>query len=196
MRLIFFAVAAPLLATQVGATDFIDQNQPLANTFMAAFSQNGIAQSFKTTKTNVSGGGAYLIYTGGGGYSVSVGLWDALPNQVGAQKLASASSMVSGDGWLDAFWAPAAVNPGQTYYLTLDSSGIGGLSGTTYSSYAEGNVYASYQPYYGYDYTFRTYSSDTAGAVPEPSTWGLMVVGFGAMGAALRSRRKVTVSFS
>ncbi len=29
------------------------------------------------------------------------------------------------------------------------------------------------------------------GAVPEPATWGLMLVGFAAMGAALRSRRRL-----
>ena len=34
-----------------------------------------------------------------------------------------------------------------------------------------------------------------AGAVPEPATWALMLIGFGAIGAAMRSRRKVAVSF-
>ena len=38
------------------------------------------------------------------------------------------------------------------------------------------------------------FSAET-GAVPEPATWGMMVVGFGAMGYAMRSRRKVAVSF-
>jgi hypothetical protein len=30
--------------------------------------------------------------------------------------------------------------------------------------------------------------------VPEPATWGLMLVGFGAIGAALRSRRRVAMA--
>ncbi|MBL8772314.1 MAG: PEP-CTERM sorting domain-containing protein [Phenylobacterium sp.] len=34
-----------------------------------------------------------------------------------------------------------------------------------------------------------TYDSSTSGAVPEPGTWALMILGFGAMGAALRRRR-------
>lgn len=39
---------------------------------------------------------------------------------------------------------------------------------------------------------------DTAAAVPEPSTWAMMLLGFGAMGAAMRSRRKqkVTVRYA
>ena len=36
-----------------------------------------------------------------------------------------------------------------------------------------------------------------AGAVPESATWGMMIAGFGMMGAALRSRRRSTkVSFA
>jgi hypothetical protein len=35
------------------------------------------------------------------------------------------------------------------------------------------------------------------GAVPEPATWGMMIAGFGMMGAALRTRRRsATVSFA
>jgi hypothetical protein len=34
-----------------------------------------------------------------------------------------------------------------------------------------------------------TFGSDVAGAVPEPATWGLMILGFGAIGCALRRRR-------
>jgi hypothetical protein len=32
------------------------------------------------------------------------------------------------------------------------------------------------------------------GAIPEPSTWALMILGFGATGAAIRSRRRVPAS--
>jgi hypothetical protein len=34
-----------------------------------------------------------------------------------------------------------------------------------------------------------------AGAVPEPASWALMLGGFGAIGGAMRSRRKAAVSF-
>ena len=35
-----------------------------------------------------------------------------------------------------------------------------------------------------------------SGAVPEPATWGLMLVGFGAVGYAMRRNRKVSVNFA
>jgi hypothetical protein len=38
--------------------------------------------------------------------------------------------------------------------------------------------------------------TDLAAAVPEPASWALMLIGFGATGAALRSRRKLAVAFS
>ena len=36
----------------------------------------------------------------------------------------------------------------------------------------------------------------TTAAVPEPASWALMLLGFGGTGAAMRSRRKVAVSFA
>jgi hypothetical protein len=33
------------------------------------------------------------------------------------------------------------------------------------------------------------------GAVPEPASWALMMIGFGAIGSAMRSRRRMAVSF-
>ena len=36
----------------------------------------------------------------------------------------------------------------------------------------------------------------TAGAIPEPATWAMMLAGFGAVGFAMRRRQKVAVSFA
>ena len=43
-----------------------------------------------------------------------------------------------------------------------------------------------------------TFGSDVAGAVPEPSTWAMLLLGFGAVGGALRIGRKkrLTASFA
>ena len=34
------------------------------------------------------------------------------------------------------------------------------------------------------------------GAVPEPATWGMMLLGFGAIGSVVRRRRKISVSYA
>ncbi len=45
--------------------------------------------------------------------------------------------------------------------------------------------------------TYLSAAFVTASAVPEPATWGMMIVGFGMIGAASRSRKvKTTVSFA
>ena len=47
--------------------------------------------------------------------------------------------------------------------------------------------------------TTLDYASSSAGAVPEPATWAMMLLGFGFVGGAIRSskrRRKVTVSYA
>ncbi|WP_136161709.1 PEPxxWA-CTERM sorting domain-containing protein [Sphingomonas flavalba] len=36
----------------------------------------------------------------------------------------------------------------------------------------------------------------SAGAVPEPATWALLIAGFGLVGGAMRSRKRVTVAFA
>lgn len=39
---------------------------------------------------------------------------------------------------------------------------------------------------------FTNYAFSAAGAVPEPAVWGMMILGFGVIGAALRRRVKVS----
>lgn len=40
-----------------------------------------------------------------------------------------------------------------------------------------------------YNYTAPVVTSPTTGAVPEPATWAMMIIGFGAAGAMMRRRR-------
>ena len=45
----------------------------------------------------------------------------------------------------------------------------------------------------GYRYTTaQVYRQFAAGAVPEPTTWGMMILGFGMVGASARYRRRST----
>jgi hypothetical protein len=186
-------------STQAHAANVIDQSQPSDPYYMAAFAQTGLAQSFSTPNNNVSGAGIEIIQDGIGPYAVTLGLWDNLPNVAGAHELASTNVTVSGNGWIDGFWSPAPVTPGNTYYLTFDGPGnwsAGGIAGAI-GGYPNGNVFANsgYMSFPGYDYTFRTYT-DTAfsGGVPEPATWAMLLLGFASLGAMLRSRKRLAAT--
>lgn len=58
----------------------------------------------------------------------------------------------------------------------------GSLGGNTYQEDSNGGTYVR----------SNNRAFTLSGTVPEPQTWGLMILGFGAAGAALRRRRQVT----
>jgi hypothetical protein len=74
-----------------------------------------------------------------------------------------------------------SIKQGDGYELFYDAAGF--ASGTTYSfalnDYFPNNPGVSHITVY-----------DDAGAVPEPATWGLMLLGFAGVGAAMRRSRK------
>ncbi len=187
------ATMAALLATPALAANVLDQNQADGAVNMANFYQGDLAQSFATALNNVSGGGVYLVSPAEAGFTVNFGLWSALPSAAGAVQIASGAGVYSGSGqWVDAFWTPVAVTAGQTYYLTF-SAGSNAVAGSTANPYAAGQVYANngYSAFPNYDYAFRTYSSsDFGSAVPEPATWAMMIIGFGAVGSMVRTSRR------
>jgi hypothetical protein len=74
--------------------------------------------------------------------------------------------------------------------VSADISCTGGDRGVTQIVY---NNAAFVQPLTG----VQPFATVTTAAVPEPATWGMMIAGFGVMGAALRtSRRSTKVSFA
>jgi hypothetical protein len=98
--------------------------------------------------------------------------------------------------WVDVFWTPVAITPASTEYLIISSP----TSGNYAVAYGTGNPYGAGTALSAgadiglgqYDLTFRTYS-DTGftGAVPEPSSWAMMILGFAGVGYMTYRRRKV-----
>jgi hypothetical protein len=90
--------------------------------------------------------------------------------------------------------APALSNPGLFF---------SGASGNEYNLFSDNaTTYELYRARSGVGYLansvgtlsvaeqVRSLSDSRAGAIPEPGTWLLMIIGFGSIGAALRIRRR------
>jgi len=136
----------------------IDQNQPSGPVYMAGFSQGGLAQSFQQTNGNIAGAGI-LLQTGiGSTATVTIQLWDGLPN-AGGVMITDASDSGTAGSWVDVYWTAEPVTPATTYYLVFTGNTTLGIAGDTANPYPYGNVYANsgYTPYSGFDYAFRTY---------------------------------------
>jgi hypothetical protein len=149
--------------------------------------------------TSVVGLGSYdsSLYVGHG----TVGLWDRSGNLLASTTVDLTGTPVGSAPWVFSPIAPVALTPGQTYYV--------GFSGDAY--YATEVNPISVDPHIAYRHaafafggfafpsTFVGAYIDHAylgpnvelssAATPEPSTWAMMLIGFGALGGALRGRR-------
>ncbi len=156
-------VSAAVLAACAGTTFAqcnIDQNQPNAFVYMAAFSQRDLAQSFQHQVSNsICGAGIFLQPGIGGTDNVTIELWTTLPNG-GGQMLATGSAQGTQGTWCDVSWTPVAIQANTTYYLHFTGNQTLGISGDVNNPYPFGQVYANpgFGSFPAFDYTFRTYS--------------------------------------
>jgi len=151
-------------------TNQIDQNQPNGPVYMAAFSQTDLAQSFIQTHGNISGAGILLQPGIGSTDTVTIQLWDNLPN-AGGVMLTEATAIGVAGTWVDVFWTAFTITPGTTYYLVFTGNTTLGIAGDTSNPYPFGMVYANpgFSSFPSFDYAFRTYYDDNV--VIERHTW-------------------------
>jgi len=150
----------------------IDQNQPDASVYMAAFAQTDLAQSFQTQQGVLPtvGAGIFLQPGVGGTDNVRISLWNALPN-AGGTMLAQGQAMGTQGEWVDIiFNNPVLLTPNTTYYLVFDGNLSLGIAGSIANPYPHGHVFANpgFTPFPNFDYTFRTWIAAPGGESLSP----------------------------
>ncbi|CAN5291409.1 hypothetical protein BH11PSE5_BH11PSE5_11060 [soil metagenome] len=71
------------------------------------------------------------------------------------------------------------------------SFGVGFLSpGFTYNLWGDAPGAYSFYAFNGSAYTIQSTGTASVAAIPEPATWGMMLLGFGMLGAGVRYRRR------
>jgi hypothetical protein len=202
MRPILVAAASIMGLTSSAFADIVvDQNQPnyTNQQYLVGFFQPDIAQSFQQSANNIAGAGVLL---GGGDdrlQTITIGLWSKLPTDGGVLLTSASGIAPTSNNWFDLFWSPVPVPAATTEYLVISSSYSGpgsyNIDGTVVGdAYPLGQLYVNlgFIGYSQYDLSFRTYT-DTAfqAAVPEPSTWAMLLIGFAGIGFAAYRRRSL-----
>lgn len=166
--------AAPL----AGATPLINQEANVHAVNMADFWQGDLAQSFQQSAATITGAGIFLAPGMGSTDTVTISLWNNLPNAAGTM-LAQASVAGTAGQWADVFWSPVAIAANTTYYLVFGGNNTLSIAGDTNNGYGLGQVYAGtgYQSFANFDYAFRTF----AAPVLEPTTVYLLLAGLGVL---------------
>ena len=147
-----------------------------------ANSSNGARPAFGST-------GNFASVVGGGKYSVDFGATNVFSFVLGSLDTFNKLTLLFSD------------NSTVTYLGGQIIGGLSFISGDQHSALSNGVV--TYRTNGGPLIVGATFSSTSnsfeidnlaRGGVPEPATWALMILGFGAIGGAVRSRRRVAAN--
>lgn len=180
---LFFANATTLYVADEGSGNTTDTNVHAGLEKWSLL--NGSWQLDYTLRSGLIG----QTYTVSGTNSGVAGTWPTVTT-VGLRDLAG---RVNADGTVS-LWAVTATtsasgdNGADPNEIVTISDVLGATSLPTTEAFA---VLAGSGPQYGVRYGGVGYAT---GAVPEPSTWAMMLVGVGGLGVALRRRRRVAVA--
>jgi hypothetical protein len=198
MKILLLAgiTAAALSATPASATDFSfagtlnDPNQVLFFDFTVSDTSTVTLRSYSYAG-GVNAAGQTIDRSG---FDPILGVYDATGAKIGEND----------DG---GFNVPADTdrNRYETYFQAALTPGTYKAAVSVYSNFGPDNLNTGVFRNTGSfgsrtaNFAFDVLNVNTAvgpGAVPEPATWAMMVIGFAGAGLALRSRRKVTVSYA
>jgi|GEM_PF-2799238 len=129
--------------------------------------QDGLAQSFMSSHSESAGVGIQFEHNSYD-LDVTLSLWDGLPN-AGGNMLAAKTKKTNGT-WVDVFWdSVVSLTIGETYYIVIEGDiSLPCISGF-FDPYPDGMMFAdNFEPYPGFDFSFRTYSCDDEGWESDP----------------------------
>lgn len=200
MNKFFLTAAAAVVAASAqaevvvftpGATVPTDGSYTVVNTFDSAAGLTG--SNFQILNTSVGGVGAqptqgdgsYLAVLGGGSatyaFAQPVSAFQFVIGSVDTYNTITYTSSLGGTRTLTGSQIVAAADGNQVLDRTNGTVTIRGAAGETFSNVTFGS-------------TGNSLEVDTlavSAAVPEPATWGMLILGFGVAGGAMRRRRAV-----
>jgi hypothetical protein len=194
-KLAAFALAAATVQLPAAAAPILDQDHPAPGApFCVVTITDWCGQSFRQTNTNISGTSIYLMGSEGGrteNGTLTISVYDSYGAAGLSGLVGSGSTTITGNfvGFVDVFWAPAAVSTGTQYYMVVASTNNAFAAFST-ATYANGNALFRGADQNSYDLAFRTFADDSAAqAVPEPGAMALMGLGLAGLAGALRKKR-------
>ena len=191
------ALAVLMTPVAVSANTIVDTGTPVGTstwTLGPTGSGNQALAGYFTvgSATTITGFQGYIDGFLSGG-SVTATLYsDGVDRGAGAALFSTTFSVGAGEGWDGATvsWGVGAAN----YWLGFfsnDSLGMRNGAPAPLPAYAFTTENGQWQRYDYLDIGIRVFDG---GAVPEPGTWALLLIGFGAIGAGMRARRRTRVT--
>lgn len=164
---IYLIMAVILSSTLLSANAeiIVDQSQLFSGLVLAHFYQGNLAQSFMQNADNIAGAGTGIKLNGslGTNDSITISLYNALPNAGGKLIISGTTNKVTIMGFAEVFWTPTAIIPNTTYFLVFTSTNKDlGIKGIMVNLYKWGYAYANagFKPFQDFDYTFKTFADD------------------------------------
>ena len=188
------AAALALMAPAAAAANtLVDTGTPTGATNYTLSPVQDLAAYFSIgSATTITGIQGYIQNFGGGG-PITATLYSDGAVPVAANALFSVSfAGPGGEAWTGANGLNWAVGAGN-FWLAFESTGIFGMRDGAPSpvvGYAYSYDNGPWVRYDDFDLGIRVFGG---AVVPEPGTWALLVLGFGAIGAGMRARRRPQV---